>query len=70
MPLSLTEEHADLAAAVSEFADRFADILETREKLDAFGAGGRPAHWGELVDNGLACAAHQRGTRGPGRKHH
>lgn len=53
MPLSLTEEHADLAASVTEFAERFAGILETREQLDSYRAGGRPAHWGELVDNGL-----------------
>ncbi|MFJ6415589.1 acyl-CoA dehydrogenase [Paeniglutamicibacter sp. NPDC091659] len=66
MPLSLTEEHADLAAAVSEFAARFADILETRERLDAYGAGGRPAHWGELVDNGLHALhiSEERGGQG------
>ena len=66
MPLSLTEEHADLAAAVSEFADRFADILQTRELFDAYGAGGRPAHWGELVDNGLHCLhiSEERGGQG------
>ncbi|MGP5164586.1 MULTISPECIES: acyl-CoA dehydrogenase family protein [Arthrobacter] len=53
MPLSLTEEHTDLASAVSDFAERFADILETREHLQAYAAGGRPDHWAELVDNGL-----------------
>ncbi|WP_113716777.1 acyl-CoA dehydrogenase [Arthrobacter dokdonensis] len=53
MPLSLAEEQTDLAAAVAEFADRFADILQTRERLDAYGAGGRPPFWEELVDNGL-----------------
>lgn len=66
MPLSLTEEHADLAAAVSEFADRFADILQTRELFDSYGAGGRPAHWGELVDNGLHSLhiSEERGGQG------
>lgn len=66
MPLSLTEEHADLAAAVSEFAERFADILVTREELKAYGAGGRPAHWGELVNNGLHALhiGEERGGQG------
>lgn len=53
MPLSLTEEHADLAAAVSEFAERHAEIQETRARLESHRVGGRPTHWGELVDNGL-----------------
>ncbi len=66
MPLSLTEEHADLAAAVSDFADRFADVLQTRELFEAYGAGGRPAHWGELVDNGLHALhiSEERGGQG------
>ncbi|MDJ0358062.1 acyl-CoA dehydrogenase [Paenarthrobacter sp. PH39-S1] len=53
MPLSLTAEHADLAAVASEFAERFAGILDTRGQLDAYGTGGRPSYWSELVDNGL-----------------
>ncbi len=53
MPLALAEEQTDLAAAVAEFAHRFADILQTREQLDAYGSGGRPPYWAELVDNGL-----------------
>ncbi|MGP5731129.1 acyl-CoA dehydrogenase family protein [Arthrobacter rhombi] len=63
MPLSLTEEHTDLASAVSDFAERFADILETREHLQAYAAGGRPDHWAELVDNGLH-ALHINEARG------
>lgn len=53
MPLSLTEEHADLAAAVSEFCERFAGIHDTRAQLESPRGGGRPGHWRELVDNGL-----------------
>ncbi|MGP5319043.1 acyl-CoA dehydrogenase family protein [Arthrobacter rhombi] len=66
MPLSLTEEHTDLASAVSDFAERFADILETREHLQAYAAGGRPDHWAELVDNGLHALhiSEERGGQG------
>lgn len=66
MPLSLTEEQADLAAAVSDFADRFADILQTRENLDTYGVGGRPLHWDELVENGLHALhiSEERGGQG------
>lgn len=66
MPLSLTEEHTDLASAVSDFAERFADILETREHLPAYGAGGRPEHWSELIDNGLHALhiSEERGGQG------
>ncbi|ALE91250.1 hypothetical protein AOC05_00880 [Arthrobacter alpinus] len=53
MPLYLAEDQADLATAVSDFADRFADIRQTHENLDSYGAGGRPSHWDELVANGL-----------------
>lgn len=66
MPLAVTEEHADLAASVTEFAERFADILETRKLLDSYQAGGRPAHWGELVENGLHALhiSEERGGQG------
>ncbi|MDN5814006.1 MAG: acyl-CoA dehydrogenase family protein, partial [Micrococcaceae bacterium] len=66
MPLSLTEEHTDLASAVSDFAERFADILETREHLQAYAEGGRPGHWAELVDNGLHALhiSEERGGQG------
>jgi alkylation response protein AidB-like acyl-CoA dehydrogenase len=66
MPLSLTEEQADLAAAVSEFAARFADLPRTREQLDALSAGGRPGHWDELVNNGLHALhiSEERGGQG------
>ncbi|MGP9615957.1 acyl-CoA dehydrogenase family protein [Arthrobacter sp. AOP36-A1-22] len=66
MPLSLTEEHTDLASAVSDFAERFADILETREHLQAYAEGGRPDHWAELVDNGLHALhiSEERGGQG------
>lgn len=68
MPLSLTEEHTDLAAAVSEFSERFADILDTRAQLESHRAGGRPAHWRELVDNGLHSLhiGEERGGQGGG----
>lgn len=66
MPLSLTEEHTDLAGAVSDFAERFAGIHDTREHLDTFGSGGRPAHWHELVANGLHALhiSEKRGGQG------
>lgn len=53
MPLALTEEQTDLAAAVAEFAARHAPIAATRESLALLAAGGRPRHWDELVKNGL-----------------
>ncbi|WP_449372620.1 acyl-CoA dehydrogenase family protein [Arthrobacter psychrolactophilus] len=66
MPLSITEEHADLAASVTEFAERFAGLLDTREQLDSYQAGGRPSHWSELVDNGLHSLhiSEERGGQG------
>ncbi|MFP5311656.1 MAG: acyl-CoA dehydrogenase [Actinomycetes bacterium] len=66
MPLSLTEEQVDLAAAVTEFAERHADILATRQHLDAYAAGGRPSHWQDLVDNGLHALhiSEERGGQG------
>lgn len=66
MPLSLTEEHTDLAAAVSDFAERYADVLDTREHLNAYGAGGRPTHWDELVGNGLHALHIDEGLGGQG----
>ncbi|WP_427004824.1 acyl-CoA dehydrogenase [Pseudarthrobacter sp. H2] len=68
MPLSLTEEQMDLAASVSEFAERFAGILETRGQLENYGDGGRPSYWAELVGNGLHALhiAEERGGQGGG----
>ncbi|MEO6531085.1 MAG: acyl-CoA dehydrogenase, partial [Specibacter sp.] len=66
MPLYLAEDQADLATAVSDFADRFADIRQTHENLDSYGAGGRPPHWDELVENGLHALhiSEERGGQG------
>ncbi|QXQ10033.1 acyl-CoA dehydrogenase [Paeniglutamicibacter sp. Y32M11] len=66
MPLSLTEEHSELAAAVSEFAARYAAISVTRENFEAIALGGRPEFWAELVDNGLHSLhiSEERGGQG------
>ncbi|MET4059794.1 alkylation response protein AidB-like acyl-CoA dehydrogenase [Arthrobacter sp. UYP6] len=53
MALALTEEHTDLCATASDFAQRFAGLSATREQHRAYASGEPAPFWNELVDNGL-----------------
>lgn len=55
MPLPLTEEHHDLAAAVASFTHRDAPMAGTRAQLVEHAAGQRPGHWDALLRQGLHC---------------
>lgn len=53
MPIALTQDHEDLAEAVSAFARRHAPVSQTREDAQALAAGVLPGWWAELVAQGL-----------------
>ena len=53
MAIALTDEHRALAETVAGFAARHAPITSTRADADRLAAGAEPAHWPELVRQGL-----------------
>ncbi|KMO68741.1 acyl-CoA dehydrogenase [Mycolicibacterium chlorophenolicum] len=53
MTIGLTPEQDQLAAAVTDFAERHAPIEKTRHTFDSLAAGELPAWWDEFVANGF-----------------
>ncbi|WP_101524686.1 acyl-CoA dehydrogenase [Nocardioides houyundeii] len=53
MPIPITDEHHELAAATRGFAERHAPTAWTRSAFEPLAGGGRPAFWEALVAQGL-----------------
>ena len=53
MPIALTSDQADLAAAVAGFTARHADIAATRAAFDKIASGEPQPSWQALVDQRL-----------------